>query len=112
MYHEGPKCQNIFKSSISGVTLTDHCNASGPDVGSDVVRLPAIVGAMLLTILLNVRLKDVSDVLVDPECPTSSIWIEVGSSCRPRNGSDCMHSMRCSIAHIYMVVEVRKDNRF
>ena len=41
-------------------------------VGSDVVELHAILGAMLLTILLNVGMEDVSDVRLDPESPTSS----------------------------------------
>ena len=42
------------------------------DVGSDVVGLPAIPGAMLLTMLIHFGLEDVSDVHVDPDCPTGS----------------------------------------
>ena len=45
---------------------------SSVDVRDDVVGLPAILIAMLLTILLNFGLEDVSDVPVDGECPTSS----------------------------------------
>ena len=38
----------------------------------DRVGLPVIPSTMLLTILLHFGLEDVSDVLVDPVCPTSS----------------------------------------
>ena len=57
----------IFKYSIPGGTPTDTdyrvFSCSGPDVGSDGMRLPAIPGAMLLTILLNFGLEDLSNCL-------------------------------------------------
>ena len=68
MFEQGPESHNIFKRSKSA----SMCLLPGPDVGDDVVGLPAILIAMLLTILLNFGLEDVSDVPVDGECPTSS----------------------------------------
>ena len=39
---------------------------------------PSISGAMLLTIMLNYGLVDVSDILVDPECSTGSTGLRSG----------------------------------
>ena len=77
IFKQGPECHKLFTSSISGVTpgdTDDRFNTSSHalDVGSGVVGLYAIPGAMLLTILLIVGVEDVSDILIDPECPTSS----------------------------------------
>ena len=97
MFEHDPECEKIFRSSISGVTTTstNDClryffSCPGPYVGSDVVGLPAIPYAMLLTILLYFGMEDVSDVLVDPECPTSCQLDSGRDFCRSRNGSDCI----------------------
>ena len=76
MFEQGPECQNIFRSSISGVTPTDTdgrftTSSRALDKTLD-LTLSANPGALLLTILLNFGLEDVSDILVDPECPTHS----------------------------------------
>ena len=70
--HVKKKVKSVRKSLK--IQYLDDCfnTSSGPDIGIDIVGLSAISGAMLLTILLNFGLEEVSDILIDPECPTSS----------------------------------------
>ena len=72
IFKQGPECHKFFTSSISGVTPADtddrfNTSSHALDVGSGVVGLFAIPGAMMLTILQNFGMEEIYDVLVDPE---------------------------------------------
>ena len=135
MFEQSTECQNIFRSSISGVptqkTASIRLLCSGSDVGSSVVRLRAIPGAMQRPVLLNGGLEDVSDVLVD----MFSVGLRNGSVCSSLERKEIFylttHSthfagdkfitarVRWDLALLYIntrgqskVVKVRDDNGF
>ena len=86
MFEQGSECQKIFKSSISGVTLTDTDDRFNTSAHAWHRRWICYSWCNAVS---NSGLDDVFDVLVDPEYYVLN-WIEVGVSCRSRNGSDCI----------------------